>query len=203
MPAENLSILITGSEVLDGRVLDTNSNFVAEQMTGLGLKLKQVCVCDDNLDEMTGAMEFLSKESSFILTSGGLGPTSDDITREAVAQFCKVELAERTEAKEHLLSYFERRGRKFDESNLKQALLPSGSIMIPNPVGTAPGFIAHNHEGVAVLSLSGVPSEFRRMFQETVVPFLINEFGVTKKLLRRVLRSLVFQSPRWDPSLSR
>ncbi len=188
----SVSILATGSELLDGRVIDTNSNIVARALSDLGLKLKRVLVVDDDLSELVAGLESLSSVSNIIITSGGLGPTSDDLTREMVAQFFGVGVAEFPEAKAHLEQFYSRRSRVLDRSNLKQALLPIGSTMIANDNGTAPGFMltgagAGAHP-VTVCSLSGVPREFAPMFNNSVLPIIRSQAGDVQPIQRHTFK---------------
>ena len=184
----SVSILATGSELLDGRVVDTNSNVVARALSELGLKLKRVLVVDDDLDELVSGLHALSAVSDIIITSGGLGPTSDDLTRDMVAQFFGVGVVEYPEARAHLEQFYRKRSRTLDPANLKQALLPVGSTMIPNDNGTAPGFTltgrgAGQHP-VTVCSLSGVPREFVSMFTNTVLPLIRSRSGGVEPIQR-------------------
>lgn len=188
----SVSILATGSELLDGRVVDTNSSVVARALSDLGLKLKRILVVDDDLDELTSGLHALSLVSDVIITSGGLGPTSDDLTRDMVAQFFNVTLEEFPEARAHLEEFYRKRSRLLDSGNLKQALLPAGSTMIPNENGTAPGFMmegqgAGSHR-VTICSLSGVPREFIPMFQSTVLPMIQKISGATTPIDRHTLK---------------
>jgi nicotinamide-nucleotide amidase len=188
----SVSILATGSELLDGRVIDTNSNIVARALAELGLKLKRVLVVDDDLSELVAGLESLSRVSNIIITSGGLGPTSDDLTRNMVAQFFGVSVAEFPEARAHLEQFYSKRSRTLDPSNLKQALLPVGSTMIPNENGTAPGFMmtgagAGPHK-VTVCSLSGVPREFTPMFNNYVLPVIRNHAGDVRPIQRHTFK---------------
>lgn len=189
----SVSILATGSELLDGRVLDTNSNFVARELAEVGLKLKRVLVVDDDMDELLKGLAYLSAESEVIITSGGLGPTSDDLTRDMAARFCNVEVVEYPAARKHLEEWYHKRGRVLDSSNLKQALLPTGSVMIPNEVGTAPGFtIATTPVGacpVTICSLSGVPREFTQMFRDSVFPLIKERAGATTPIEKRSFKT--------------
>jgi nicotinamide-nucleotide amidase len=192
----SVSILATGSELLDGRVVDTNSNFVAKELAERGLRLKRVLVVDDDMDELLAGLKELSEISTHIITSGGLGPTGDDLTRDVVAAFCGVTLAEFPEARKHLEDFYSQRNRVLDASNIKQALLPTSSIMIPNPVGTAPGFIARGPGGVTICSLSGVPSEFKRMFADTVEPLLERSGAIQQKVERRTMKLFGYPESR-------
>lgn len=168
----SVSILATGSELLDGRVVDTNSNYVAQTLSELGLKLRRVLVVDDDESELVTGLRQLMDVSDVVITSGGLGPTSDDLTRDIVSKSFGVGLYEEPAGRRHLEEFYAKRGRVMDESNLKQALLPVGSTMIPNELGTAPGFYMSNASGPLVCSLSGVPREFKKMFVDTVLPLI-------------------------------
>jgi nicotinamide-nucleotide amidase len=181
----SVSILATGSELLDGRVVDTNSNYVAQILSELGLKLRRVLVVDDDESELLIGLRQLMDVSDIVITSGGLGPTTDDLTRDIVSKFFGVGLYEEPAGRRHLEEFYAKRGRLMDESNLKQALLPVGSTMIPNELGTAPGFSMSNAGGPVACSLSGVPREFKKMFNDSVLPLIkARATGVTE--LRRV-----------------
>lgn len=168
-----VSILATGSELLDGRVVDTNSNFVAQALSDRGLKLQRVLLVDDDRVELVTGLRELSSVSKLIITSGGLGPTTDDLTRDIVSEFFGVGLYEDPKARQHLESFLQKRGRPLDASNIKQAYLPVGSTMIPNELGTAPGFTMIRDDGLVVCSLSGVPREFKKMFTDSVLPIIM------------------------------
>jgi nicotinamide-nucleotide amidase len=188
----SVSILATGSELLDGRVVDTNSNLVARALSDLGLKLKRILIVDDDLEELVSGLKELGRVSDIIITSGGLGPTSDDLTREMVAQFFGVGLTEFPEARKHLEQFYLERARKLDPANLKQALLPVGATMIPNKNGTAPGFIMSGcgqlSAPVTVCSLSGVPREFAPMFNDSVLPVIRQHSGDTSPIHRHTFK---------------
>ena len=168
-----VSILATGSELLDGRVVDTNSNFVAQALSECGLKLQRVLLVDDDRGELVAGLRELSSVSRLIITSGGLGPTTDDLTRDIVSEFFGVGLYEEPKARAHLEGFLKKRGRTLDASNIKQAYLPVGSVMIPNELGTAPGFTMVRGDGLVVCSLSGVPREFKKMFTDSVLPLIM------------------------------
>lgn len=177
----SVSILATGSELLDGRVVDTNSNYVAQTLSELGLKLRRVLVVDDDESELITGLGQLMEVSDVVITSGGLGPTSDDLTRDIVSKSFGVGLYEEPAGRRHLEEFYAKRGRVLDESNLKQAMLPVGSTMIPNELGTAPGFYMSHAGGPVVCSLSGVPREFKKMFIDSVLPLIkARATGVTE-----------------------
>lgn len=195
----SVSILATGSELLDGRVVDTNSNFVARELADIGLKLKRVLLVDDDMDELLAGLKELSAVSQFIITSGGLGPTTDDLTRDFIAKFFNVGISEYPAARKHLEDFYQKRGRTLDATNIKQAFLPTGSTMIPNEIGTAPGFTmcgagAGKHP-ITVCSLSGVPREFTKMFQQSVFPLIKQQAGASTPLRRHSFKTFgVFES---------
>ena len=193
---DSVSILITGSELLDGRVLDTNTRFVAEELAARHLTLKRVLVVDDDLLELRRGLEVLSEVSTFILISGGMGPTSDDLTREASAEFLGQELVENHNARQHLEAFYTKRKRALDSTNLKQAFIPNKCELIPNPVGTAPGFIGISGSGVHIAALPGVPSEFTAMFNQTLLPYIERLFKQTQKLTTKGFR--VFGIPEGE-----
>jgi len=186
----SVSILATGSELLDGRVVDTNSNFVAKQLSELGLKVRRVLTVDDDLRELVGGLRELTSMSDIVITSGGLGPTSDDLTRDAVSTFAGVGLAEREEALKHVEAFFAKRGRQLDETNRRQAVMPIGSTMIFNERGSAPGFITTDSAGKVVCSLSGVPREFQQMFLHSVLPLITARCGGVPVVHRAMFRLL-------------
>jgi len=186
----SVSILATGSELLDGRVVDTNSNFVARELSELGLKVRRILTVDDDIDELVSGLQQLSLISDIVITSGGLGPTSDDLTRDAVAAFAGVGLAEYEGALSHVEQFFAKRGRALDSTNRRQAVLPVGSIMINNERGSAPGFTTPAPDGTIVCSLSGVPREFQQMFRDTVLPLIKQQSGSSPVLHRATFKLL-------------
>jgi nicotinamide-nucleotide amidase len=177
-----VSILATGSELLDGRVVDTNSNLVAQALSDLGLKLQRVLLVDDDRSELIAGLSELGAVSKLIITSGGLGPTTDDLTRDIVSEFFGVGLYEEPKARAHLEAFLKKRGRPLDASNSKQAYLPVGATMIPNELGTAPGFTMIRGDGLVVCSLSGVPREFKKMFTDSVLPIIIERAQDAQRL---------------------
>ena len=185
----SVSILATGSEILDGRVVDTNSNFVAKELSERGLKLKRILVVDDDMSELVQGLRELSTVSDFIITSGGLGPTSDDLTRDMVAAYFGAGLAEHPDAVAHLEQFFAKRGRVLDVQNLRQALLPIGAQMVPNLQGTAPGFAMTKPGMPMVVSLSGVPREFKAMFLDTVLPMIEKAAGSVESIQRKTMKT--------------
>jgi nicotinamide-nucleotide amidase len=168
MKAEILSI---GTELLLGQIVDTNANYLAQQLPPLGLDLYYVSQIGDNLQRLADAFRRGLERSDVIITSGGLGPTEDDLTREAIADV----MGERLEIQPHLEAelrgFFARRNRTMPERNVKQATtIPSGTYL-PNPVGTAPGWWVERN-GKVIVSMPGVPHEMHKMWEEQAQPRL-------------------------------
>ena len=168
MKAEILSI---GTELLLGQIVDTNANFLAQQLPALGLDLYYVSQIGDNLQRLADAFQRGLERSDVIITSGGLGPTEDDLTREAIAQVMGEQLEIQPHLEEGLRAFFVRRGRTMPERNVKQATtIPSGTYL-PNPVGTAPGWWVER-SGKVIVSMPGVPHEMHKMWEEQAQPRL-------------------------------
>jgi len=168
MKAEILSI---GTELLLGQIVDTNANYLAQQLPALGLDLYYVSQIGDNLQRLADAFRRALNRSDVVITSGGLGPTEDDLTREAIADV----MGERMEIQPHLelelRAFFARRGRTMPDRNVKQATtIPSGTYL-PNPVGTAPGWWIERG-GKVIVSMPGVPHEMHKMWAEQAEPRL-------------------------------
>ena len=160
------SLLMIGDELLDGRLHDSNSYWITNEVTERGGQIAKVIQCKDIVDDIVASLEHLAKESSFIIVSGGLGPTTDDLTRHAIAKFSSQTLIKNEEVFEKLRLRYKKMQRDFPESNQRQALFPDNSTMILNPIGTAPGFYVE-HNNTIIFSLPGVPSELKAMAKET------------------------------------
>lgn len=172
-----VGLLAIGSELLDGRVLDTNTYWLSQKLQHLGFEVSHKIVCDDAISDITQALAYLCQlEPVAIIICGGIGPTTDDLTRQAVAQFLGQPLELDPTVIELLKELFKARGRPYSSSNEQQAYRPAGSKIIPNLSGTAPGFICLKQlEGrtCSIYSLPGIPTELKHMYQETVEPDLI------------------------------
>lgn len=193
-----VSILAIGSEILDGRVQDSNSNFIAQELQKYGLTLDKILVCDDKVEEIIASIKFLERSCRFLIISGGLGPTTDDLTREGVSSFLEVPLIERPESIERLKILYAKRQRTLDPSNHKQALFPSTSKPIANNIGTAEGFHISknlNAKSFDIFSLPGVPKELTPMFFDYVLPKIQDEYKVSQGY-RRSFR--IFGIPESD-----
>jgi nicotinamide-nucleotide amidase len=141
----------------------------------------------DNLERIKGTLETALRRSDFIITTGGIGPTLDDLTREAVAEALNKPLLFQPHLFEQISDYFRRVGRPASPNNRKQAYIPEGAIPIENPVGTAPGFIAEQ-DGKAIISIPGVPHEMRYFMEHSVLPYLRRKLGIREVIVSRVLK---------------
>ena len=185
MRAEILSI---GTELLLGQIVDTNANFLAQQLPALGLDLFYVTQLGDNRQRLADAFRRALERSDVIITSGGLGPTEDDLTREAIADALGEQLQVQPELEAALREFFARRNRPMPERNVKQATtIPSGTYL-PNPIGTAPGWWVEHH-GKVILSMPGVPHEMHQMWAAQAQPRLarlISGGAIVSRLLKLI-----------------
>jgi nicotinamide-nucleotide amidase len=164
-------ILSIGTELLLGQIVDTNANYLAQQLPALGLDLYYVSQIGDNLQRLAETFRRALQRSDIVITTGGLGPTEDDLTREAIAEVMGERLEVQPQLEAHLREFFARRGRTMPERNVKQATtIPSGTFL-PNPVGTAPGWWVEA-DGKVIVSMPGVPHEMHKMWEEQAQPRL-------------------------------
>jgi competence/damage-inducible protein CinA-like protein len=170
-------ILSTGDELTTGKVVDTNSAFIADRLFTVGVKVAAVLKVGDDREKLLWAMHQGSELGDIIIGTGGLGPTADDLTTELVAEFLGRKLITNQAVADALKKRFEARAIAWTPKNLKQACFPEDAIIIPNPVGTAPGFRVTMRQGKSLIWLSGVPREMIAMFNETVMPWITTERG--------------------------
>jgi nicotinamide-nucleotide amidase len=181
-------VIAIGDELLSAGRLDTNSHEIQDYLLEIGLKVGQSHVVADDVEEIKSVLLASAKKAGFIITSGGLGPTEDDVTRAGVASAAGVALREDPTAFADIERFFRERGRALKESNRRQALIPEGGAVIPNPMGTAPAFTIPL-QGTPIYCLPGVPAEMRHLMKESVVPMLKEALGEGQGTL---VRSKVF-----------
>ena len=167
------AILSTGDELITGKVIDTNSAFIADRLFSMGIKVAAVLKVGDDREALLWAMREAANLGEIIIGTGGLGPTEDDLTSEVVAEFLGCLLVQNEEIAAALRKRFEARRIPWTANNLKQALFPQGAEILPNPVGTAPGFRVSFGENKTLSWLSGVPQEMTAMFDQTVMPWIV------------------------------
>jgi nicotinamide-nucleotide amidase len=166
-----LELLSVGTELLLGEIVDTNAAYLAEKLSELGINVFHKTTVGDNAERLAAALRISLARADVVLATGGLGPTDDDVTAAAIAQVAGVGLVEDEPTAEKIRSFARTRGLKLLDTLLKQARVPEGAQVVPNPVGTAPGFIL-GWGSKAVIALPGVPSEMTAMAEETVLPYL-------------------------------
>lgn len=160
-------IISIGNELLNGQTVDTNAAWLAEQLFAMGIATAGCWMVPDEQERICEALSQATQCGQLILLSGGLGPTEDDLTRQAVAAFLGVELVLQPEVLDELKAFFETRGSVMADTNRSQAYIPDGCEMLANPYGTAPGFSVEK-DGALIAVMPGVPSEMKAMFSEQV-----------------------------------
>ena len=207
-PPSGLEILCIGTELLLGNIVNGNARWLAEQLAALGLPHFRQTVVGDNRDRLIAEVQTISRRSRVLITTGGLGPTPDDLTTEAIAAAFSTPLEERPEVWDDITAKARSRGRTPGAETRRQALLPRGADVLPNITGTAPGMIWSPIEGFTVLTFPGVPSEMRSMWQATAVPWfqrsglskgvfnsrLLRFWGIGESTLAEQLHDLLDQS---------
>lgn len=168
MKAEIISI---GTEILLGEIVNTNSQYIAKELADLGIDTYYQSVIGDNENRLSEAYEKAFKRSDLIITTGGLGPTKDDLTKEVAAKVLNRELILHKESLKNIEKRFSRRGLKVNEGNRKQAFFPEEAIILDNPNGTAPACIIEE-EGKKLILLPGPPREMIPLFEKEVIPYL-------------------------------
>lgn len=181
MPAAE--IIAIGTELLLGESLDTNTAFIARTLRDYGVDIFRTMIVGDNATRIAEAIRESLSRAHIVITTGGLGPTVDDPTREAVALATQSKLIYYPELWDQIQERFRRYNRQPTENNRRQAYLPDGAVAIPNPVGTAPAFYYPLEEKV-IVCLPGVPSEMETILVQSVIPYLRSRFN-----LREVIRA--------------
>jgi nicotinamide-nucleotide amidase len=178
-------VLSIGSELVTGLTLDTHAREMARALGAIGIPVVRFEVLDDCLEELAAAFARAATDADVVVASGGLGPTLDDLTRDALARAMGVPLETHPEAAAHLEAWARSRGRPLSESHRRQAAVPRGSTPIPNPIGTAPGLDACLGRA-RVFCVPGVPGEMRRMLADHVIPALKAQAPERVSLVRTV-----------------
>ncbi len=173
------AILVIGNEILVGRVLDTNSQKIAKTLTTLGFEVVEIRKVRDDIDEIADALKDLLGKAYIVITTGGLGPTYDDVTLEGIAKALGLPLHLSEKAKKMIEEKLKEMGLEMTKERLKMAIIPKGSEPIPNPVGVAPGVAILSKE-YKIFALPGVPKEMEEMLLKYVVEYLEKESFMRK-----------------------
>jgi nicotinamide-nucleotide amidase len=187
MLAEIVSI---GEELLSGDsdIVDTNSIFITKELRGTGVRVVYKTTVGDDEQRITDVIRLALSRVDVIITTGGLGPTVDDMTRQGVANAVGQKLVLHQELLDDIAAKFVKFGSRMSDNNRTQAMIPEKAIPIRNPVGTAPGFIVE-HEGKVILSVPGVPREMKYLVEHNVIPYLKEKAGASGVIKNRVLRT--------------
>ncbi|MEK7839489.1 MAG: CinA family nicotinamide mononucleotide deamidase-related protein, partial [candidate division NC10 bacterium] len=194
-------IIAVGSELLLGQIVDTNSAFIAREFAAAGLDLYYKITVGDNLARLEAAVRQALSRSQVIVTTGWIGPTADDITREAVAAATGRELVFSPDLMAQIEAFFAARRFKLSPSNRRQAFIPAGAIPVENPVGTAPAFIVPVGEA-SVITLPGVPREMQHLLTTRVLPYLRERYGLAGEIRLRVLKTVGLGESRIGESIA-
>lgn len=181
-------IICVGTELLLGDILNTNAQFLAKELAALGIPHYFQTVVGDNRERLKEAINIAKNRAQILIFTGGLGPTPDDLTHETIADFFSTPLIERPEIVEDISQKYAARGRFMAPSNRKQALIPQGAEILPNPAGTAPGIIWQPTPNLTLFTFPGVPKEMHRMWHETAVNFLKNQGWGKNVIYSRTLK---------------
>lgn len=181
-------IISIGTELLLGEILDTNTQFLAKNLREMGIDLYRTMIIGDNQERISRAIKEASSRAHLIITTGGLGPTVDDPTREAVSKSMGKELVFNQQAWTEIKKRFTKMKRSPSENNKRQAFFPQGALIVKNPVGTAPAFIVDSQKSV-VVSLPGVPKELEYLFLKKIKPYLKKRFQLNQCIKFHILHT--------------
>jgi competence/damage-inducible protein CinA-like protein len=194
-------IVTTGTELLLGQIDDTNATYLARQLRDLGIDLFFRSTVGDNERRIAEVLEQALARADLIITTGGLGPTVDDVTREAVARATGRPLVLHPDLLAQIEAFFARFGSVMNDNNRRQAHLPEDCIPVENPVGTAPAFIVEDERGT-IITLPGVPREMRYLMVNAVIPYLQQRLGKQDVLVTRILRTVALGESRIDHTIA-
>jgi len=197
----SVEIVTIGTEILLGHLTDTNSGFIARNLADVGVDVFAKHSVGDNTDRLAIMLEDALGRADGVITTGGLGPTVDDLTKDAVARAVGVDLALHEPSLQALEAFFAPLGRAMTENNRRQAILPVGSVVLENPHGTAPGFIALRADGKFVASMPGVPREMKPMLKERLIPWLSERFHLRSAIYTKTLHTVGIPESQLDAKI--
>ncbi len=185
MKEKTAYLISIGDELLIGQVRDTNSSWIAENLTGLGISVKKIIAVQDKENEIIKALNEASSSADFVFTTGGLGPTLDDITKKTYAKFLGVEMEFNEDFYNKVKAYVKMRGGEIKEMLYDYSFFPKNTVFLKNRVGSAPGML-FNKNGATIISMPGVPPEMKSIFTDEVIPLLQKDnkdFYLVKKTI--------------------
>lgn len=178
-------IITIGDEILIGQTVDTNSAWIANELNLLGIDVVRIVSISDNKEEILNALDDAEKYADLVLITGGLGPTDDDITKRALAEYFKTKLVQSKEVLEHVEAFVIKRKALMNERNVRQADIPENCKIVKNEIGTAPG-MKFEKDGVTFISMPGVPFEMKRMMTNHIIPEL-KENRIDQHIIHKVI----------------
>ena len=193
-------LLMIGTELLLGQIVDTNAAWMAQTLAENGIDVFQKTTVGDNPERIRATLDAALGRADVVLTSGGLGPTEDDITRDCIAHLLGRPLEFREDLFQTLAARFNKLGVRMSDNNKRQAFAPRGAIAIENPNGAAPGLIVEDDRGV-IVSMPGVPHELKPMMTDSVLPYLRQKFGMAGVIHSRVLKVCGIGESRVDAAI--
>lgn len=198
----NAEIISIGSELLSGKIANTNAQYLSQSLSSLGIEVNQLVSVGDKENDIKKALSGSLSRSNVVILTGGLGPTKDDITKDAVCSLLEIDMHIDELSLSKIENYFAKKGEKMAENNIRQARVPQGSVVLKNDVGLAPGCLLKSGNQCIIL-LPGVPYEMRPMFENSVKPFLrnmtglntatktVNVFGMSESLIAQALDDVI------------
>lgn len=183
----NAEIISIGNEILSGKIIDTNANYIIKKLEEINFSVKHISAVGDDEDELVSSLQEAYNRSEVIITTGGLGPTEDDITFQSIARAFHRKLIKYPEAEKHMINILNRINLEISKSNLKQTYLPEGSRCIINQHGTAPALILEDKSRF-IIALPGVPLEMKNLMSEAIIPFLRQKFPSLQYRQSRIIR---------------
>ncbi|MCK5265423.1 MAG: competence/damage-inducible protein A [Candidatus Thorarchaeota archaeon] len=202
---KTVGILAIGNEVLDGLVLDTNSNWMEIRLVALGLQIKRLVSVRDEIEEIGKALEFVMEACDVVITSGGLGPTHDDMTLKAIAIALGLEVSQNAEAlaivERQYKTLYERgivQSPDLTEARIKMARIPEGAVPLDNQVGGAPG-VRLEASNSTIFALPGVPSELKFIFKDSIIPWISKR--VAQKFYEQVIEFGMHDESTFAPAI--
>jgi nicotinamide-nucleotide amidase len=197
----SVEIVTVGTEILLGHLIDTNAPYVARNLADHGVDVYAKHSVGDNADRLYAMLEGVLERAGGAVTTGGLGPTVDDLTKDAVARAVGKKLVLHEPSLRAIEERFKSFGREMTGNNRQQAYLPEGCVVLDNPHGTAPGFIALRDDGKFVACMPGVPREMKPMLQEKLIPWLVRRFGLREAIYTKTLHTVGIGESQLDAKI--
>ncbi|HWR06339.1 CinA family nicotinamide mononucleotide deamidase-related protein, partial [Sporomusa sp.] len=185
-----VELVSTGTELLLGQIINTNAPFLAARLNELGFSVLYQTSVGDNRERMKNVLRTALERADIVITSGGLGPTQGDITKEVTAALLNKSMYFHEDSAERIKRYFAERRICMSDNNLRQAMMPEGAKIVENTCGTAPGVIVEDQTaGKIIINLPGPPHELSAMFETSIAPYLKEKYGVQGAIVSKVLRT--------------